>query len=79
MTKKRKEDVREATHFRSDRIVRENDTWFFLTREGTMEGPYGSEADAYKHLDTYVKLMKTRALEGTEKFTLIPMAPSTID
>ena len=35
-----------------------------MTREGTMEGPFGSEQEAHNHLETYIKLMKSRALDG---------------
>ena len=48
--------------FRSDRLVRENGKWFFLTREGTVEGPYDSELEANQRMETYASVMSS-ALE----------------
>ena len=43
--------------FRSDRLVREGNKWFFLTREGTVEGPFDTRAEAFDRLEVYAKVM----------------------
>ena len=43
--------------FRSDRLVREGGKWFFLTREGTVEGPFDSKIEASDRLEVYAKVM----------------------
>ncbi len=39
-------DPEDRVHFRSDRITCENGLFFFTTREGTLEGPYGTRNQA---------------------------------
>jgi hypothetical protein len=73
MIHKRASDTRKGTYFRCNRMIRENGKWFFLTREGTVEGPYINEQDAHSHLAAYIKLMKTKSLGVGEKFSLLPM------
>ena len=64
MSSKRANDPNGSqTWFRSDRLVRENGKWFFLTREGTVEGPYDSELEANQHLETYASVMSSNLIE----------------
>ena len=63
MTARRKEDEPlSRTRFRTDRVVRDNGRWYFLTREGTVEGPFECEADAIAQLEVYVRLAKSGML-----------------
>lgn len=39
-------DTEDRMHFRSDRITCENGLFFFATREGMLEGPYGTRDQA---------------------------------
>lgn len=39
-------DTEDRVHFRCDRITCENGLFFFTTREGTLEGPYGTRNQA---------------------------------
>jgi Domain of unknown function (DUF6316) len=73
MIHKRASDTREGTYFRSNRMIRENGKWFFLTRESTVEGPYETEHEAQTYLSDYIKRMKSINLAAGEKFTLQPM------
>lgn len=41
--------------FRSDRYMHVNDQWFFITREMTEEGPYGSKSEAEMELALYIR------------------------
>lgn len=53
---KRKTDPDNVAHFRaSSRIFRLNGEWYFSSREGE-HGPFQSEQDAARELETYVKL-----------------------
>lgn len=40
----------------ASRIFRLNDAWYFSSREGE-QGPFKSESDAKKELETYIKLL----------------------
>ena len=51
--------------FRSDRLVRESDKWFFLTREGTVEGPFDTKSEARERLEVYTRIMSTQLIEDT--------------
>ena len=54
---KRKDDQSTQSHFRTNRVYKEGDKWFFHTREGTIEGPFQDELKARAQIDTYIKLM----------------------
>ncbi|MDX1451664.1 MAG: DUF6316 family protein [Oleiphilaceae bacterium] len=45
----------ERTWFRSERIMHVNDQWFFVTREMTQEGPFGSRHEAEMELNLYIR------------------------
>ena len=53
--------------FRTDRLVEERGQWYFLTREGTVEGPYESKVQAMEHLDLYAKVMSANLIEAELK------------
>lgn len=57
----RKDDVVRRTQFRSaSRIFQDGGLWFFYTREGTVEGPFGDRRQAEKMLESYVQTMSSR-------------------
>jgi hypothetical protein len=58
---KRAQDEAPGTHFRSDRVARENGLFFFITREHTQEGPYRTREEAERACDAYVQRMSRRA------------------
>ncbi|OEC46056.1 hypothetical protein A7D27_04390 [Pseudomonas sp. 1D4] len=53
----RSEDAGPSTHYRSDRISSVNGQYFFATREGTLEGPYFTRADAEREITSYIRRM----------------------
>ncbi|MGV8843514.1 MAG: DUF6316 family protein [Pseudomonas sp.] len=55
MFAQRAEDMRPATHYRSERISAVNGEYFFSTREGTLEGPYFTRVDAQREIDFYIQ------------------------
>ena len=45
------------TRYRTERVVEDRGSWYFLTREGSVEGPFECRADALEQLDVYKKLI----------------------
>jgi hypothetical protein len=37
-------------------VVADGGKWYFLTREGSVEGPFECEADALEQLEVYIRL-----------------------
>ena len=70
MTKKRKEDPLERTWFRTERIVQDGGKWFFMTREGTAEGPFDCQLDALQRLETYTKVVNTGIIENEYEYEI---------
>jgi uncharacterized protein DUF6316 len=64
MAKKRKDDPLERTWFRTERIVQDGGKWYFMTREGTAEGPFNCQLDALQRLETYTKVINTGIIEN---------------
>lgn len=66
MSARRKSDTdRERAWFRTDRLMQDGDKWFFLTREGKLEGPFNCRVDAVNRLDTYTRIMSTELYTET--------------
>lgn len=68
---KRRTDTDDVAHFRAgSRIFRLNDEWYFSSREGE-HGPWKTEQEAARELETYVKLaglpQEEQAFELVEK------------
>ena len=47
------------TWYRSDRFLRTQTGWYFLTREQTQEGPFSSRDVAEKELNCYIRHMSS--------------------
>lgn len=63
MVARRKDDPPVSrTRFRTDRLVADGGKWFFLTREGSVEGPFDSREDAEEQLEVYIRLMGSGVL-----------------
>ena len=58
------------TRFRTKRIVKDGSAWYFLTREGTVQGPFRCEADAEERLETYIRMATHNMLHEGEGLTL---------
>jgi hypothetical protein len=71
MAARRKDDEpMSRTRFRTDRVVHDNGKWYFLTREGSVEGPFECQEDATAHLDTYVRVAQSGLLPQDSKLAL---------
>ena len=57
MKEKRKDDLKAQIRFRSDRMFKHNNKWFFCTREGTLQGPFQDQFEANYELKMYLDAM----------------------
>ena len=62
----------EYSHVRTNRMLEEDGSWFFRTREGTMEGPYMDEWEAQTWVDLYVSFMASDLPFIEDGFSLNP-------
>lgn len=62
-TIQRAQDTRQSTYFRSERVSTINGQFFFSTREGTLEGPYFSRAEAERQVPRYIaRMLQSQAI-----------------
>ena len=52
----RKTDLGAHTKYRTSRFMKDVEKWYFFTREGTMEGPFGIKHEAEYRLETYKRV-----------------------
>jgi hypothetical protein len=57
MLDKREDDLKPYTKFRVSRFFKESCEWYFLTREGSQEGPFERKIDAENRLKDYIKIL----------------------
>jgi len=55
MQSKRGADSAAATHFRSERVTSINGRFYFMTREGSLEGPFDSPLEAEREIALYIR------------------------
>ena len=70
MVHKRRTDPKVLTWYRTDRMVKDQDKWFFHTRENTTEGPFKCEFEAQSRLETYIKLQASGILTNDQNYSL---------
>ena len=56
--------------FRTERIVNDGGEWYFLTREGPVEGPFRTHEDAERRLEMYISMATHNMLSEGEGLTL---------
>lgn len=59
---KRKDDKNKSSCYRSTRMFKENDTWFFKTRGDVSVGPFRDELEASTQLEVYIRLVDSGLL-----------------
>ncbi|MDX1735770.1 MAG: DUF6316 family protein [Halioglobus sp.] len=74
MSKRRDDEASVKSHFRTERFFQEGGSWFFLTREGTLEGPFADRRAAEHRLETYIRVMETGWADN-HKFGDLEVAP----
>ena len=55
MASVRKGESETQPRFRKSRFFHSMDEWYFISREGTVEGPFEHRAEAEQMLETYIK------------------------
>jgi hypothetical protein len=53
---KRKNDTQHKAHFRTSRMFKEGDSWYFDTRGGELLGPFEDELEASSRLEAYIRM-----------------------
>jgi hypothetical protein len=72
MSSRRIDDPLESrSRFRTERVVQDGNGWYFLTREGTIEGPFRTEVDAKDQLDMYVRMAIHNMLPEPSNLSLV--------
>jgi hypothetical protein len=56
---------KEHMGIRSSRTFKEDDSWFFKTREGELAGPFRDELEASTRLEVYIRLVNTGLQAGS--------------
>ena len=59
-----REGEEEQVRFRAKRIFNVEDKYFFNTREGSVVGPFRSEASAKNGVSLYIKIVTTNEVSG---------------
>lgn len=70
----RTQDHNTESYFRTDRMFREGEHWYFTTREGEMMGPFEDELEAATQLEVYIRLAKSGLLPARSELNLEPVA-----
>jgi Domain of unknown function (DUF6316) len=73
MTNKRKDDLQPKTWFRTGRCFQDGGKWFYLTREGTAQGPFETSAEADASLEYYIQVMSSGFMPADCELDLQPM------
>ncbi|MCR9106129.1 MAG: DUF6316 family protein [Gammaproteobacteria bacterium] len=73
MSDKRRNEIENKAWYRSQRFIEHDGKWFFLTREGSTEGPFESKQDAMEQLEKWVKVYQSGMLDETaDGLSLLP-------
>jgi hypothetical protein len=51
-------------------MVCNDGSWYFLTREGSVEGPFDCREDAEEQLEVYIQLLASGMLSEEPRFAL---------
>jgi hypothetical protein len=77
MSDKRIEDFgKQRTWYRSDRMMEQNGQWYYLTREGTIEGPYDTRLKAVGALEAFIEAKALGLLSQADELSLSPVGAS---
>ncbi len=64
------DQLNSRARFRSERVVKDGHEWYFLTREGSVEGPFSCQIEAVQQLEVYIRLAINDMLHEGEGLTL---------
>lgn len=72
MSGQRKGDTEtERSWFRTDRLMQDGGKWFFVTREGKLEGPFNCRISAIHRLHTYTTIMSSDLYHANSESELV--------
>jgi hypothetical protein len=72
MYDQRKTDLSACTRFRINRFIKDSDSWYFTTREGTLEGPFAFKHEAEERLESYKTIMASGFIPRNSKLSIQP-------
>ena len=64
---KRRDDKNKQQCYRSTRMFKDDDAWFFKTRGGASVGPFRDELEASTQLEVYIRLIDSGLLPAPEE------------
>ena len=70
MTRRKTDDPQSGSRFRTQRMVTNGGSWYFYTREGSMEGPFETMQDAQERLEVYIEILDLDLLSEGSKLQL---------
>ena len=73
MSDKRRGDTEAQTRFRPSRLFKDGGQWYFLTREGTMEGPFERRSESENRLKQYVSIMRSGFMPSESELKIEPL------
>jgi hypothetical protein len=76
MRDRRSGDSSTKTFFRTERFIKENDAWYFSTREGTIQGPFDDLGEARKELEEYINIMMAQGTGQPTPKSREPLSPT---
>jgi hypothetical protein len=74
MNSQRKTDKEATTKYRTGRFFKDGEKWYFYTREGTMEGPFGFKHEAEERLENYKKIMASGFIPPDCELSIQPLS-----
>ncbi len=70
---KRKNDSGTQYYYCTDRIFEDSGNWYFLTREGTVIGPFEGELEARVRIEAYIRGMNPGLKPVDGELSLAPL------
>lgn len=71
-TVKRASDLQPVNCFRTERLYQSGYQWYFMTREGTEEGPFDGRSEALVRLESYLLVMSSGLLSANCELSVLP-------
>lgn len=62
----RKDDKTQQAHYRASRMFKQQDGWYFKTREGGVTGPFHDELAASTQLEIYIRMVESGLISEQE-------------
>lgn len=69
---KRSSDPQPVPCFRTERLYSVGLNWYFMTREGTEEGPFDTREEALLRLERYLMVMNSGLLSPECELSVVP-------